>query len=101
MHLHDDSDKHLQPMRPVQMDEPRVSAKFVMRRRGTPVRGPSKRLRRPELPSPEAGIVDDSPMIAMCYEAHLSMQKMLAAFAELRGDDVQTQSVDEARVEPC
>jgi hypothetical protein len=26
-------------------------------------------------------------MIAACYEGHLSMEKMLAAFAELRGDD--------------
>jgi len=32
---------------------------------------------------------DDSPMITAIYEAHLSMEKMLAAFAKLRGDDVE------------
>jgi hypothetical protein len=42
---------------------------------------------RPEPLLHDAGIVDDSPMITMCYEAHLAMQKMLAVFAELRGDD--------------
>ena len=33
------------------------------------------------------GIAADSPMITACYEAHLSMEKMLAVLAELRGDD--------------
>ena len=28
-------------------------------------------------------------MITACYEAYLSMEKMLAAFAQLRGDDVE------------
>jgi hypothetical protein len=42
---------------------------------------------RPEPLLHDDGIVDDSLVISMCYEAHLSMQKMLAVFAELRGDD--------------
>jgi hypothetical protein len=41
------------------------------------------------LPSQDDGITDDSPMIAAVYEAHLSMEKMLAAFAELRGDNAE------------
>jgi hypothetical protein len=41
----------------------------------------------PTRPDPIEGPLDDSPMIAACYEVHLSMQKMLAVFAELRGDD--------------
>ncbi|MGO9995549.1 MAG: hypothetical protein ACLPTF_23975 [Steroidobacteraceae bacterium] len=32
---------------------------------------------------------DDSPMITAVYEAHLSMEKMLAALAELRMDDAE------------
>jgi len=39
-----------------------------------------------ELLSQHDGITDDSPMITAVYEAHLSMERMLAAFAELRGD---------------
>jgi len=41
------------------------------------------------LPWREDDIAGDSPMITACYEAHLSMEKMLAAFAELRGDDAE------------
>jgi hypothetical protein len=37
--------------------------------------------------SQDDGIAADSPMITACYEAHLSMEKMLAVWAELRGDD--------------
>jgi hypothetical protein len=39
--------------------------------------------------SQEDGIADNFPMITACYEAHLSMEKMLAAFAALRGDDAE------------
>jgi hypothetical protein len=39
-------------------------------------------------PSQNDGIAEDSAMIAAVYETHLSMEKMLAALAELRGDDV-------------
>ena len=35
-------------------------------------------------PGPEV-----SPMYTACYEAHLRMAQMLAAFAEFRGDDRQ------------
>jgi hypothetical protein len=34
-------------------------------------------------------ITADSPMVTACYEAHLCMESMLAAFAELRGDDAE------------
>jgi hypothetical protein len=44
---------------------------------------------RSELLSQEDGIADDSPMITACYETHLAMEKMLAVFAELRGDDAE------------
>ena len=44
---------------------------------------------RSELLSQDDGITDDSPMITAVYEAHLSMEKMLAAFAELRGDEAE------------
>lgn len=87
MQLHNDRDKRLQPTRRSQIDTPPANAEFVMHRRGTPVPRLTKRLQRPEMRLPDAGTVGDSPMITMCYEAHLSMQKMLAAFAELRGDD--------------
>jgi hypothetical protein len=35
----------------------------------------------------ETMTADVSPMVTACYEAHLEMRKMLAALAELRGDD--------------
>ena len=87
MQFQDDRDQRLHSMRHSQIDTPPVNAKFVMRRRGTPVPRPLQKTQRPESQLHDAGIVDDSPMITMCYEAHLSMQKMLAVFAELRGDD--------------
>jgi hypothetical protein len=88
MKFHKDRDNRLHPMRPSQIDAPLPrSAKFGIRRPGTL----GSRLRRPslrsELLTQEDGIAGDSPMIAACYETHLSMEKMLAAFAELRGDD--------------
>jgi hypothetical protein len=58
MKFHKDRDNRLHPLRPAGFEAPQND-----------------------------GIADDSPMIAACYEGHLSMQKMLAAFAELRGDD--------------
>jgi hypothetical protein len=40
-----------------------------------------------ELRSQEDGLADeDSPMIAAVYESHLCMEKMISAFAEIRGD---------------
>jgi hypothetical protein len=41
-----------------------------------------------ELRSQEDGLADeDSPMIAAVYESHLCMEKMVSAFAEIRGDE--------------
>jgi hypothetical protein len=38
--------------------------------------------------SQEDGLADeDSPMIAAVYERHLCMDKMVSAFAEMRGDE--------------
>jgi hypothetical protein len=87
MQFQNDRDQRSHSMRHSQIETPPVSAKFAMRRRGTPVPRPIQKSQGAESQLPDAGIVDDSPMITMCYEAHLSMQKMLAVFAELRGDD--------------
>jgi hypothetical protein len=107
MHLHDDMDKRSQPTRHSQGDAPPpAKAKFVIRPRATPVPRPIKGLRRPkiiqhpEMRSPDAAIVNDSLLIGLCYEAHLSMQKMLAAFAEMRGDDAADAIVNKAAIEP-
>jgi hypothetical protein len=83
MNLHDDGDKRLQPTRHSPMGTSPANARFGMRFLHRAI----KRFKRPERLLHDAEIVDDSPMITMCYEAHLSKQKMLAAFAELRGDD--------------
>jgi hypothetical protein len=89
MKFHKDRDNRLNPMRPSPIDAPSPrSAKFGIRRPAARVPRLIKRSSlRGELLSQEDGIVADSPMIAACYEAHLSMEKMLATFAELRGDD--------------
>lgn len=49
----------------------------------------AKQSLRSESLSQDDGIADDSPMITAIYEAHLSMEKMLTAFAELRLDDAE------------
>jgi hypothetical protein len=87
MQFQDDTDQRSHSTRHSQIDTPPVSAKFVMRRRGTRVPRPIQKAQRADSQLHDAGIVDESPMVTMCYEAHLSMQKMLAVFAELRGDD--------------
>jgi hypothetical protein len=89
MKFHKDRDNRLYPMRPSPIGAPTPrSAKFGMRRPAAHVpRLINRTSQRGEPISQEDGIVGDSPMIAACYEAHLSMKKMLAAFAELRGDD--------------
>jgi hypothetical protein len=89
MKFHKDRVNRLYPMRPWQIEAPPPrGAKFGMRRPGTVVPRLIKRpSQRAELLSQEDGIAGDSPMIAACYEAHLCMEKMLAALAELRGDD--------------
>jgi hypothetical protein len=89
MKFHKDRDNRLYPMRSPQIDAPPArSAKFGMRRPATLLPRLIKRPSRGgEHLSQEDGIAADSPMITACYEAHLSIEKMLAAFAELRGDD--------------
>ena len=89
MRFHKERDTRFHPMRPTQIDAPPSrSAKFGIRRPATPApRAIKRQSLRSELLSQQDEIVGDSPMIAACYEAHLSMEKMLAAFAELRGDD--------------
>ena len=60
MRFHTERDKRLHPMRPP------VSAKSAFQ---------------------DNEIVDDLLVISMCYEAHLSMQQMLAVFSEMREGD--------------
>jgi hypothetical protein len=89
MKFHKDRDNRLHPLRAAGFEAPPPrNAKFVLRRPGTLGPRPVKRQSlRSERQSQNDGIADDSPMIAACYEGHLSMERMLAAFAELRGDD--------------
>jgi hypothetical protein len=91
MRFHKDRENRIYAMRPSQIDAPPPrNAKFVMRRPGTLAQRPIKRQSlRSDLLSQEEGIDGDSPMITACYEAHLSMEKMLAVFAVLRGDDAE------------
>ena len=88
MRFHRDRENRFHAMRPSQIDAtPPRNAKFVMRRPGTRAPRPIKRQSlRSELLSQDNGIDGDSPMITACYETHLSMEKMMAVFAELRGD---------------
>jgi hypothetical protein len=90
MKFHKDRDNRLHPLRAAGFDAPPPrNAKFVLRRPGALGPRPTKRQSlRSERRSQSDGIADDdSPMLAACYEGHLCMEKMLAAFAELRGDD--------------
>ena len=69
---------------------PQRDAESAMDQPGTLVpRLIAKQSLRSELLSQDDGITDDSPMITAIYEAHLSMEKMLTAFAELRSDDAE------------
>lgn len=88
MKFHDERAKRLHPLRLVQ--EPPRNAKFMLHKHEILGQRPFKsRCVRSVLWSQEDGVCGDSPMITACYEAHLAMKKMLAAFAELRGDDVE------------
>jgi hypothetical protein len=88
MRFHDEREKRLHPLRPLQ--PPPRSAKFVLHKREILGQRPfQSRCVHSALWSQEDGVSGDSPMITACYEAHLAMKKMLAAFAELRGDDVE------------
>ncbi|MGO9561208.1 MAG: hypothetical protein ACLPX1_05495 [Steroidobacteraceae bacterium] len=89
MRFHINWGKAIHALLPVQVNAPPLrTAKSAMRRPGTLVPRPIVRQSlRPELLSQNDGIAEDSAMIAAVYEAHLSMEKMLAALADLRGDN--------------
>ena len=91
MRFHIDTAKDFRATLPFQITGPLPrDAKSAMCQPGSlalrPIAGESV---RSELLSQDDGITDDSPMITAVYEAHLSMEKMLAAFAELRGDEAE------------
>jgi len=91
MRFHNERNKRLDPMGHSQIAAPPPgNEKFAIRRRGILARRPAKRFQRPESLLHDEEIADDSLMINLCYEAHLSMQKMLTVFAELRGDDAES-----------
>jgi hypothetical protein len=90
MRFHDERDKRLHPMRYSQIGASSSGKEsFVIRRRGTLARRPINRSQRPDVPLQDDGILDDALVITLCYEAHLAMEQMLAAFAEIRGDDAE------------
>jgi hypothetical protein len=90
MRFHNERDKRLHPMRHSQIEEPSPgNQKFAIRRRATLAQRPIKTSQRSEVLLQDNEIADDSIMITVCYEAHMSMQQMLAAFAEMRGDDAE------------
>jgi hypothetical protein len=90
MRFHDERDKRLDAMRHFRIHAPPPGSKpFVLRRQGTLPQRPIKRSQRSEVLSRDDGIVDDTLMITLCYEDHLSMQQMLAALAEMRGEDAE------------
>jgi hypothetical protein len=84
--FHTERDRRLHPMRDTQMSAP-PPGRFVNRRRGDAMQRPIDRNQRSRLPLHDDENVDDLLVIDICYEAHLSMQQMLAAFAQIRGDD--------------
>jgi|SRR5450631_1150736 len=91
MRFHKDRENRLRqmPLSPINVQPPR-NATFVMRSPEIlsqhPVKQPSP---RSESLSLGDEISEESPVIVACYEAYLSMEKMLSAFAELRGDDTE------------
>jgi hypothetical protein len=88
MRFHDERDKRLHSMRHSQIPaKPPGNQRFAVHRSGTLAQSPIKRSRRSEVPLQDDD--DDSLMVTVCYEAHLSMQQMLAVFAEMRGDDAE------------
>jgi len=90
MRFHNERDKRLHPMRHAQVEVPPPDyEKFVIRPRGTIARRLIKRSQRSEVLLQDDGIADNSLVITLCYQAHLDMQQMLAAFAEMRGDDAE------------
>ena len=91
MKFHINWGKAIHALLPFQINAlPLRTAKSAMRQPGTLARRPIPRqFLRLELLSQNDEIAEYSPMITAVYEAHLSMEKMLAALAELRGDDAE------------
>jgi hypothetical protein len=92
MRFHKDRENRLHPLPPSSISAPPPrNAKFVMRSPGMLAQYPIERA-SPRSRSLSLGeeIGDESPMIAAYYEAYLSMEKMLSAFAELRGDAAES-----------
>jgi hypothetical protein len=89
MKFHINWGKAIHALLPFQINAlPLRTAKSAMRQPGTLARRPiARQSLRLELLLQNDGIAEDSAMIAAVYEAHLSMEKMLAVLAELRGDD--------------
>ncbi len=89
MRFHINWGKAIHALLPVQINAPPLrTAKSAMRQPGALVPRPIVRQSlRSKLLSQNDGIAEDSAMIAAVYETHLSMEKMLAVLAELRGDD--------------
>jgi hypothetical protein len=90
MRFHIDRYEGFHPMLAFQFNAPASrNADFALRPPENPAPRPSASPPlRPESPlSQDPLIADEHPMITALYEAHLAKEKMLAAFAELRGDD--------------
>jgi hypothetical protein len=91
MRSHIERSKGFHAMLPLQINAPpQRDAESAMGQPGTLAPRPiARQSPRSGLLSQDDGITDDSPMITAVYEAHLAMEKMLAVFAELRGDDAE------------
>jgi hypothetical protein len=89
MRFHINWGKAIHALLPFRINAPSLrTASSAMGQPGTLLRRPiARQSRRLELLSQNDGIAEDSAMIAAVYEAHLSMEKMLAVLAEMRGDD--------------
>jgi hypothetical protein len=89
MRFHINWGKAIQALVPFQIKAPPLRTdSAAMGQPGTLLRRPiARQSLRLEVLSQNDGITEDSAMIAAVYEAHLSMEKMLAVLAEIRGDD--------------
>ena len=89
MRFHIDWGKAIHALVPFQIKAPALRTdRSAMGQPRTLLRRPiARQSLRLELLSQNDGITEDSAMIAAVYEAHLSMEKMLAVLAEIRGDD--------------
>ena len=88
MRFHDERNKRLHPMPHSPIDAPLSgNEKFVIHRRALLARRAINKSQRSEPRLRDEEIADESPVVTLCYEAHLAMQQMLAVFADMRGDD--------------